>query len=70
MCKAIGAGLVEFFGEGNESVMYGHGPKAMPDPSLTPTTCTGERRWAPGRRPPERRRAGRDQLVAPNDGYA
>ncbi len=41
MCKAIGAGLVEFFGEGNESVMYGHGPKAMPDPSLTPTTCNG-----------------------------
>ncbi|TCN40110.1 hypothetical protein EV644_10637 [Kribbella orskensis] len=22
MCKAIGAGLVESFGEGNESVMY------------------------------------------------
>lgn len=40
MCNAIGAGLVESFGEGNESVMYAMARRQY----LTPTTCTGERR--------------------------
>ena len=43
MCKAIGAGLVESFGEGNQSVM--HAMARTHDPSLTPTTSTGERPW-------------------------
>jgi hypothetical protein len=40
MCNAIGAGLVESFGQGNEWVMYAMARRQY----LIPTTCTGERR--------------------------